>query len=103
MVTYEITAVVAADLVSTYEAFMRERHIPGLLATGDFAAASFARSSPGRYRIRYEARDKRSLDHYLAENAAALRADFDAHFPTGVELTREVWEVLQAWPDPAYG
>ncbi|HEV3486226.1 MAG TPA: DUF4286 family protein [Vicinamibacterales bacterium] len=99
-VTYEITAEVREDLVPEYEEFMRRTHIPGLLATGYFKAASLSRSTGGRYRIRYEARDSASLERYLAEHAPRLRAHFDARFPEGVRLSREVWTVLQAWPAP---
>lgn len=97
MVTYEVSAVVRTDLVKEYESYMR-RHIVEVLATKKFTAASFARSGPGRYRVSYEAPDQQSLDRYLAEDTARLRADFSQHFPTGIELSREVWETLQSWP-----
>jgi hypothetical protein len=96
VVTYEVTAVVRADLIDGYEAYMR-RHIPELLATGCFERASFARSTVNRYRIRYDARDQQSLDRYLAEHAQRLRADFVEHFPEGVDVSRENWQVLEAW------
>ena len=98
MVTYEITALVQPELVSAYEAYMRAHHIPDLLATGYFRAASLAAAAPGRYRVRYEAPDRAALERYLAEHAPRLRAEFAARFPAGVELSREVWEALQAWP-----
>jgi hypothetical protein len=98
MVTYEITATVRADLVSVYELFMRERHIPDLLATGHFEAASLGRSGPGRYRIRYEARTRESLDRYLAEDAPRLRAHLQSEFPDGIEVAREEWEIVESWP-----
>ena len=98
MVTYEITAEVREDLAESYEMFMRERHIPDLLATGCFVAATLSRSGVGRYRIRYEAPDQASLDRYLATEAPRLRADLAAQFPVGVGLTREVWTVVQSWP-----
>jgi len=31
------------------------------------------------------------------QEAERLRADFLNHFPSGIELSREVWEVLQIW------
>ncbi len=96
MVTYEVTAVVRPDLVESYEAYMR-RHIPELLATGWFVAATFARSNGHRYRVRYDASDQPSLGRYLAEDAPRLRADFVDHFPNGVEISREVWETVGAW------
>jgi len=97
MFIYEITAVVRADLVAKYEVYMREQHIPDLLETGYFRAASFTRSGKDRYRIRYEARDQTALDQYLQNEAPRLRADFLEHFPEGVDLSRDVWEVLEVW------
>lgn len=97
MVIYEITAVVRADLVEDYEKYMRERHIPDLLATDYFRGAKFTWSDENRYRIQYEAHDQTALDEYLKTDANRLREDFLAHFPEGVELTREVWDVLQIY------
>jgi len=97
-VTYEITAAVRVDLVDAYERFMRERHIPDLLATGHFAAASFGRSRPGRYRIRYEAKSREALDRYIAEDAPRLRAHLQSELPEGIDVAREEWEILESWP-----
>lgn len=97
MVIYEITAIVRADLVEPYEEYMSGVHIPDLLATGFFSGARLTRSGENRYRIQYEAYDQRSLDAYLNTEAARLRADFLAHFPEGVELARENWEILKIW------
>ena len=74
--------------------------IPDLLATGYFQAAAFTRSGANHYRIRYEAFDKSVLNKYLSYDAERLRADFLAFFPAGIELSREVWEILQIFnPD----
>jgi hypothetical protein len=89
---------VREDLVPVYEEFMCGTHVPDLLATGYFVGATFSRSAAGRYRIRYRARDGTSLERYLAEHAPRLRAHFDARFPEGVRLSREVWTIVQAWP-----
>ena len=98
MITYEITATVELDLVVRYEDYMRSRHIPDLLGTGCFLAATFSRSAAGRYRIRYEAADREALARYLSEHAAELRAHVAEVFPEGVHLSREEWEVLESWP-----
>lgn len=98
MVTYEITANVRADIAEKYEAYMRDRHIEDVLATGFFASASFSKSIDGRYRIRYYAFDQAALDSYLKDRATELRKHFSDHFPDGVELTRENWIVIQYWP-----
>ena len=97
MVIYEITAVVQSELVEKYEKYMRERHIPDLLETGFFSGAYFTRAAGNRYRIHYQARNQESLDKYLNEDAERLRGDFLAHFPSGIDLSREVWKILQIW------
>jgi hypothetical protein len=97
MIVYEITATVAPELVEDWERYMREHHIPALLATGCFRSAALTRSTSGRYRIRYEARGQSDLDRYLAVHADLLRSEFAECFPTGIELAREVWTVQQAW------
>ena len=99
MLTYEITATVRPDLCDAYERYMRERHIPDLMRTGAFGAASFSRSAAGRYRIRYEAKTRQDLDSYLAEHAPRLRQHFTDTFPEGIDLSREEWTVLEGWPD----
>lgn len=96
MITYEITTTVRADLCDVYEAYMRD-HIAQLLETGAFASASFSRSSPGRYRIRYEAHSRAALDHYLIKDAPRLREHFARTFPSGIDVVREEWEVLETW------
>jgi hypothetical protein len=98
-----VTALVDAGRVTEYEEYMR-RHIPDLLATGCFTAASLEKAVPGRYRVRYEASSQRDLDRYLRDHAQRLRADFSKHFPSGVTISREVWQTLQVWPtQPEHG
>jgi hypothetical protein len=97
MVTYEITARVDLPLIDRYERYMREHHIPDVLATGCFQAAAFTRAEPGRYRIWYEAPTEAALQQYLSTHAQRLRADLAASFSSGVELNREVWHWLQGW------
>ena len=97
MLIYEITAIVSAELIEIYEKYMQEAHIPDLLETGYFSDAIFSRSTFGRYRIQYQAHSQESLSEYFKNDAERLRADFYEHFPNGITLTRENWEVLQSW------
>ncbi|MGH7507979.1 MAG: DUF4286 family protein [Gemmatimonadales bacterium] len=99
MLTYEVTAIVDSGLVEAYERYMRQQHIPDLLATGCFQAAVFERAGPERYRVALEASDD-GLEHYLATHAPRVREDFASHFPRGVTLSREVWAAIQAWNPP---
>ena len=97
MIAYEVTVELELGLVAAYERYMRERHIAEVLATGCFQGAVLSRSSPGRYRTSYIARTEDDLDRYLRTYTAAMRADFAAHFPAGVSLSREVWTEVERW------
>ncbi len=97
MIIYEVTTDVTPAGVATYEAYMRDTHIPEVLATGCFVSATIARSMPGRYRIRYAARSLDVLDRYLGEHAAQFRDDFAQHLGSSVQVSREVWTELQHW------
>lgn len=97
MIIYEITATVSTELAESYEKYMLEKHIPDLLATEHFKVVYFTRSGESRYRIQYHAHDHAALDDYLRNDATRLRADFFTHFPEGIALTRENWEILKVW------
>ena len=97
MIIYEVTAVVEARLAEAYERYMRQHHIPDVLASGCFQRADFASAAPGRYRMRYEALTDGDLERYLATHAAHLREDATSRFPEGVVLSREVWTAIQRW------
>ena len=96
MITYEITAIVEAELTERYEDYMANRHITDVLATGYFTSATFSRNE-NRYRIRYETASHDELDRYLETEASRLRADFATHFPDGIEISRENWEVIASY------
>jgi Domain of unknown function (DUF4286) len=97
MITYQVTATVEPELTASYEAFMRH-HIPALLATGCFTAARLSRGEAGRYQAEYYAPDRAALERYLSEHAPRLRSEFAAAFPTGITVTRAVWDAVRDWP-----
>ena len=97
MLIYEVTATVEAAYAAEYERYMREDHIPDVLASKRFVSASLLRAAEGRYRVVYEVADEATLQDYLDNHAPALRAHFAARFPVGIELAREVWTVLERW------
>lgn len=99
MLIYEITATVDGELVEAYEKYMTEQHIPDLLATGNFAAAFFAKSGTV-YRVGYHADSREQFDAYMTAHAERLRADFTEHFPTGIEVSRQVLEIVKLFPSP---
>jgi Domain of unknown function (DUF4286) len=96
-VSYQVTATVEPRLAEEFELFMVADHIPALMATGCFAAASIVRLERGRYRMRYEAESRADLDRYFETEAARVRAEFTARFPSGIALEREIGQVLGEW------
>lgn len=90
MIIYEITARVQKELEERFEQFMRDRHIPDLLQTGYFKKAEMAQISNGNYKIRYQTKDRETLDRYFETDAESLRRDFIKNFPEGVKISREI-------------
>jgi hypothetical protein len=84
-------------MAEAVEQHMRTEHIPAILATGCFHTIRFECASAARFRTRYLAESQGDLDRYLREHAPSFRAEFQAHFPKGVTLTREVWTERQVW------
>lgn len=93
MIIYEITATIRDDLAAEFEAYMKSRHIPDVLATGAFKSSTFTRCELGRYRISYQT-SREDLDNYLEHHAPRLRGHVVETFPEGVELTRQEWEII---------
>lgn len=100
MILYEVTTDVQPDHIAAYETFMRERHIPDVLATGCFVGATLSHSIPGRYRVTYLARNMDVLDEYLGQHSEQLREDFAAELGSHVRVSREVWAEMQHWEQP---
>lgn len=97
MITYEVTATVDAAIAERYERFMCDTHIPNILATGCFTGVDLERAGPGRFRVRYQAATREDLERYMEEHTARLRAQFAAQFPTGAQLSREIWTTVAEW------
>ena len=95
MISYEVT--IRLDdpaLGPALEAYMHDKHLAEVFATGCFLDARFEKSAPDTYRSRYTVASQAELDRYVAEHAPRLRTDFLAHFPTGLTITRDVWTLL---------
>lgn len=96
-VIYEITATVQASLGAEYEQFMRDEHIPDLLATGLFTEAELLSDGKSTFRIMYVSNSRADLDRYLTEFAPSMRQRSLDRFPAGVEISRAKWNVVQTW------
>lgn len=96
MITYEVSArIETAEIAQRYVDYMQGKHLRDVLASGCFTEAVFEQATPELFRTRYHARTQDDVDRYLREHTASLRKDFAAHFPTGVQLSREVWRELR--------
>jgi uncharacterized protein DUF4286 len=93
MVVYEITAAVEEQFISAYETYLAERHVPDLMATRCFLSGLLSRTTDV-FQIRYTAANCEALDAYIEQHADRLRQDALEHFPTGVQLSRQIWEVI---------
>lgn len=91
---YEVTSTVREDLRTRYEAFLREKHVRDVLATGAFVNAVLERAELGRIRVRYEAVSPEALERYRTDHAPRLRLDVLAHFPDGVDFARDTWSPI---------
>lgn len=96
-VLYEVTLQVEPALAPAVEHYMRTHHIPVILRTGCFYNIRFDAASEGKFRTSYRAHSSAELERYLQDYAPALRAQFQADFPSGVALTRETWTARQEW------
>jgi hypothetical protein len=92
-IVYEVTAAVEPALADRFEDYIAERHLPDMMATGCFLSATLTRSVD-RFHMRYMAADRAAFLEYSAEHGERLRADTIRLFPTGVEITRETWDVI---------
>jgi hypothetical protein len=64
VIHYEVTLEYSPSTASALERWMRNAHIPDMLATGCFSAIHFARAD-GRFRTVYAAATRQLLDRYL--------------------------------------
>ena len=90
-VRYEVTVEVEPSLAEGFVAYMSGTHIPEIFATGCFRHIRLDRAGPTTFRTAYEAATAEALDRYLQEHTARFRADFVAHFPAGVRVSRTIW------------
>ena len=98
-VSYEVTVrTETPDVGREFSAWMREEHIPDVLATGLFSGAEFAQMDATTFRTRYLAGSQADLYRYLAEHSPRLRDAFASRFSGSASTAREVWRSLQIWP-----
>lgn len=96
MIRYEVTLECSESTAPELERWMRNTHIPDMLATGCFDDIHFDRAD-GRFRTVYRANASSHVERYLSEHAERMRLQFRQRFPEGVAISRDVWEQIQSW------
>ena len=96
-ISYEVSIDVRPDLSEAFESFMIDVHIPDVISTGAFTDARFGMLEPGRYRASYTCSSREILDKYLLDHSPRLREDVAKHFPEGLTIAREEWNVLASF------
>ena len=98
MIIYEVTAIVEQSAASDYRQWLYE-HVAAMLRFDGFERATISElldteaESQG-FVISYYLRDSDSLDHYIANNAPAMRADGERLFGGRFKATRRVLSLI---------
>ncbi len=100
MHVYEVSLQVDSSVFIEYAAFLGD-HIPEVIRAGGFESARwFTAEEPGasasgvQWVIHYLARDRETIDRYIAEHAPRLRAQTEARFAGRFTARRRILEVL---------
>jgi hypothetical protein len=96
-IRYEVSLDIEPDMVDVVDAYMLDRHLDAMYATGCFVRITFERSDDGRRRSVYECATQADLDRYLDQHAAEMRADFAEHITSGATPSRAVWTPVRTW------
>ena len=79
MIVYNVTVVVEPEIIEEWRVWMREVHLPEVLATGRFLSCSMFRIHSGNegeapsFSIQYQAATYEDYEAYLANEAPALK------------------------------
>lgn len=101
MIIYAVTSEVEATIAPEWLAWMRETHVPEVMATGCFTGGRIAEvldplPAPGHvtFVLEYEAPTEELLARYLATHAPALRQSHTARYGGAVRATRTVRRLI---------
>jgi len=100
MLIYNITVNIDGAAHDLWLEWMRDRHIPDMLATGKFSHAKLARVLVEEelggmtYSIQYTVQDRPTLEAYYREDAERLRGEAQRRFPNLFVAFRTELEVI---------
>jgi hypothetical protein len=100
MILYNVSNKVERSTEQEWLDFMKNTHIPEVMATGHFTGYRICRlldqpdDDDPTYVIQYECASLHKLNHYQLHNAPALREDLNKRFKDKYVAFRTVMEVL---------
>jgi len=99
MIEYVVEVRVHKRLESKWVAYMCERHLDDVMASGYFRGCRLSRvldhgEQTTTYVAVYTCDSERTLENYMSDAASALQADHVSEFPEGVMASRTVREVV---------
>lgn len=99
MIIYNITVNVEAQTAEAWKTWMKQVHIPAMLATGCFKGYKFLRllteveDNPGlTFAVQMECEHMADLDTYMDKHAEKLRADHKQEFEGRYVAFRSILE-----------
>ena len=100
MILYNVTSSLDATIADEWVAFMRDTHMPEVVATGCFIRSQLLRLLDEEeggitYAAQYYAISLEQLEAYQEHFAPALRADMDQRFGGRFAAFRTVLEVVE--------
>ena len=99
MIIYNVTVNVDADVHEKWLAWMKQTHIPDVMATGLFLDHKLCRvladdEGGVTYAVQYTCADMSTLDRYRDEHGPRLQAETEKHFSGKYAAFRTLLEVL---------
>lgn len=99
MIVYNVTVNIDLDVHDAWFAWMRDEHIPRVMATGLFTASRMSRvlaldEGGITYAIQYTAADMPTYERYRAEHAPRLQAEANERFGGRFQAFRTLLEVV---------
>lgn len=100
MYIYNVTINIDDSVHDDWLKWMRDIHIPDMLATGKFTAAKMCKvmviedSGGTTYSVQYSVKDRETLQKYYEEDATRLRKEGQKHFPDQFVAFRTELELI---------
>lgn len=99
MVIYNVTVNIDENVNEEWVKWMKDDHIPAVLATGHFHGSTFSKilaeeAGGFAYSIQYLAKSMEALEKYMAEEAPRLRKEFQDQYGTKAVSFRTLLDVI---------